>query len=297
MLKLSIVLAIFNGLEFTKNCLKLLKATTENVSGDIQFSIIVVDDGSFDNSAEWIRNNYPEVQLLNGNGNLWWSGGINMAVNHAIEKLNSDYIVWWNNDITPDENYFQNLGKLLKDNDTNTIIGSKTYYAHQKDMIWSMGGLFDPKTGFKDMVGTKMIDNENFQEPIEVDWLPGMGTVTHRSVYNKIGMLDERNFPQYHGDSDFTFKAKQNGFKIVVYPTLKIYNDISHSGLKHNESFSGLLKSMFTIKSNYNIKKDFLFYKKYAGSYKAYSVLIGKYGRYIGGFFKWKIFSIFGVKR
>ena len=74
-------------------------------------------------------------------------------------------------------------------------------------------------------------DSELLNEKIECDWLPGMGTVTHKSVYEKIGMLDEIRFPQYHGDSDFTLRAKKRGYKIIVYPDLKIYNDNRNTGI------------------------------------------------------------------
>lgn len=297
MLKLSIVFPVFNGLDYTKKCLNSLFDDIDKVNQDVQFSIVVVDDGSTDNSSEWIKNNFPQVHLLQGDGNLWWSGGVNMGVQYAIEQLNTDYIIWWNNDIISDKMYFRNLVQILKNNDVNTIIGSKIYLANQNDVIWSMGGTFDPVTGFKSMVGSGMPDSDNYQKEIEVDWLPGMGTVTHQSVYKKIGMLDDENFPQYHGDSDFTFRAKQNGYKIVVNPLLKIYNDNSHSGLIHRESFRGLVNSLFSIRSNYNIIKDIKFYNRYSKSIRAYNILINRYFKYIGGFIKWKLLGIFGVKK
>ena len=297
MQKYSIVFPIFNGLEFTQKCLKSLFKDIDLGIQDIKFSVVVVDDGSTDNSSAWIKINFPQVHLLKGDGNLWWSGGINMGIKYAIEELNSDYIIWWNNDIISDKMYFHNLIRILEDNSSNKIIGSKIYLINQKNIIWSMGGMFDPKTGRKSVVGCEMPDGDDFQNEIEVDWLPGMGTVTHQSVYKKIGMLDDKNFPQYHGDSDFTFRAKQNGYKIVVNPELKIYNDNSHSGVVHQESFKGLVNSLFSTQSNYNLTKDFKFYNRYASSFKAYFFLFNRYLRYIGGFFKWKLFGIFGVNK
>lgn len=297
MIKITIVFAIFNGLNYTKKCLESLFRSIDIEVKDVVFSIVIVDDGSSDNSYEWIKDNYPSVNLIRGSGNLWWSGGINMAVKFAIKDLGSDYIVWWNNDIEVDDDYFRNLTVILKHNSVNTIVGSKIYYADQRNKIWSMGGFFNPQTGYKNMIGTKMIDNNSFQKSFEVDWLPGMGTVTHYSIYDKIGMLDENKFPQYHGDSDFTYRAKLHGYKIIVYPSLKIYNDVSNSALKHNDSFKGLINSLLTIKSNYNLKKDILFYLRYAKSYKAYYPLFRKYYRYIGGFIKWQTLRIFRMKK
>jgi GT2 family glycosyltransferase len=147
------------------------------------------------------------------------------------------------------------------------------------------------------MIGACRKDGIEYQEKKYADWLPGMGTVTHISVYDELGFIDDQNFPQYHGDSDFTCRAKENGYQIVVYPELKIFNDSKNTGLKHDESLRKLIQSLVSIKSNYNIKKDFLFYRLHARSMIAYKVLFLKYSKYIGGFFKWKILGFFGIHR
>jgi GT2 family glycosyltransferase len=296
--KIALVFPIFNGLEFTKTCLGHLADSFGKVDPRKEiFEIVIADDGSVDNSSKWIKQHHPDIHILQGDGNLWWSGGINLAVNYAIEKLGADYLLWWNNDILPADDYFKNLMKILEKSSPETIIGSKIYYADKKEIIWSMGGLFNPRNGKKSMMGNDMPDSEKFNEPREADWLAGMGTLIHASVYQKIGMLDAKNFPQYHGDSDFTFKAKKNGYKIIVYPELKIYNDKRQSGLQHGESLKRLMESLVSIRSNYNIKKDFMFYKIHTKCPRAYLPMIAKYVSYIGGFFKWKILNLFGLKR
>jgi len=298
MLKISIVIPIFNGLSFTKDCLKNFYKTQNSIlNNELEYSIIIVDDGSTDGSADWIMKNYPQVTILQGNGDLWWSGGVNLAVKYILNELHSDYILWWNNDIIAGENYFTELSRVLKVNDENVIIGSKVYLAQNQEVVWSVGGIFNPVNGFKDMIGRGQADSEGLSDITECDWLPGMGTVTHKSVYEKIGFLDNANFPQYHGDSDFTYRAKVNGFRILTYPNLKIFNNTENSGLKHNESFRMLYQSLFSIKSNFNIKKDFIFYKKHAQSIFAYYVLFKKYFKYIGGFLKWKFLNVFGLNR
>lgn len=296
--KIALVFPIFNGLEFTKTCLKHLSDSFSKVDPRKEiFEIVIADDGSVDNSTEWIKQHYPYVHILQGDGNLWWSGGINLAVNYAIEKLNIDYLLWWNNDILPAKDYFKNLLKILNKADNNTIIGSKIYYADKRDIIWSMGGLFNPANGKKSMIGNDMLDSKEFDTPKNADWLAGMGTLIHSSVYKKIGMLDAKNFPQYHGDSDFTFKAKKCGYNIIVYPELKIYNDKRQSGLQHDESLKQLLNSLVSIRSNYNIKKDFMFYRIHSSNILAFLPLIKKHVSYIGGFFKWKFLGLVGINR
>ncbi len=298
MLTVSIVLPIFNGLNYTKNCLESIHSLTKNIDPDsVNFIVIVVDDASTDGSYEWINEHYPKVVLLRGNGELWWSGGINLGVRHAIDNLRTDFILWWNNDIIPDVDYFVNLVVLLNTISPDTIIGSKIFLSQNNEIVWSMGGIFNPITGYKNMIGTNMQDNDQLQKNIECDWLTGMGTITPASVYNKIGMVDEKTFPQYHGDSDFTYRAKKNGYKLIVSPLLKIYNDTGNSGLIHDDNMSNLFRSLFSIRSSYNFLKEYKFYRKHSKSFRAYIQMLAKYYKYVGGFFKWKLFKIIGRER
>lgn len=298
MTKISIALLIpvHNGLSFTSKCLNGLNALlTSRTLSDLKFNVIVIDDGSNDGTEEWIKAKSPQTIILKGNGNLWWSGGINEGTRYALDILKSDYLLWWNNDITPAPDYFQNLGEILTTNPPE-IAGSKIYYAHDPQLVWSMGGIFDTRSGRKFMIGMNKNDSAVYNQIHKVDWLPGMGTILHRSVIEKIGMLDEKTFPQYHGDSDFTFRAKLAGYDIVVYPQLRIWNDKSNSGLLHRDSFGLLMQSLTDIKSNYHFAKDVSFYRRFATSPLAYQTIAIKYCLYIGGFLKWKILNLFGIR-
>jgi GT2 family glycosyltransferase len=236
------------------------------------------------------------VHILYGDGGLWWSGGINKGMAYALKELETDYVLWWNNDIIPGKDYFTQVERLISVNDDDILIGSKIFILG-KDLIWGMGGRFDPVKGTKFMYGMRQEDCDIYRKPFEVDWFPGMGTIIHRKVFDRIGMLDEKNFPQYHGDSDFTFRAKKAGFRLMVFPELVIYNDITNTGMIHGGRFIKLYRSVTSIKSNFNLKKDISFYKKHASSPFAFIALIKKYSLYIGGFFKWKILNFFGIKK
>lgn len=294
---LAIIIPVFNKLKFTQKCLESLNALIYSPElTEIEFQVIVVDDGSKDGTAEWIKENYPKIHLLFGDGNLWWSGGVNLGVDYALNSLNADYVLWWNNDIEPSPDYFINAQKLIVSNNNDTLIGSKIFTLDKK-IIWGMGGKFDPINGHRYMYGGLQADTENFRKPLEVDWFPGMGTFIHRKVYEKIGMLDEEEFPQYHGDSDFTYRARKAGFRLIAFPDLIIYNDTSNTGLIHQGSVRKLYSSLISRQSNFNIKKELTFYKKHAKSSYAYFYIVKKYFRYIGGFYKWKFLNFLGIKK
>ncbi len=296
--KIAILIPVHNGLNFTQKCLKSLNDIFQNM-GDVQgkFTIVIIDDGSTDQTKEWIRVNFPETVILEGNGQLWWSGGINKGIDYAIKESGFEYILWWNNDIHCAPDYFTNLLRIIKEVPAEMIVGSKIYFADDQQIIWSMGGLFDPQTGKKFTIGMNEVDSIDFEKITEADWLPGMGTLIHKSVFKKVGQVNDKDFPQYHGDSDFTYRAKLAGYQIRVFPQLRIWNDKSNSGLEHYNSLRMLIRSLNNIKSNYHLGKDFLFYRRHASSWIAYKTLFLKYYFYIGGFLKWKILSLLGIKK
>jgi GT2 family glycosyltransferase len=130
-----------------------------------------------------------------------------------------------------------------------------------------------------------------------VDWLTGMGTIIPKKVIETIGYWDRTNFPQYHGDSDFTYRAKKNGFKVIVHPELILINDVKNSGIEHKGSFKRLLQLMTDLRSKSNFNKNWKFYSIHATSPLAYSPLLLSYFKILGGFFKWKILQFFGINK
>jgi GT2 family glycosyltransferase len=296
-IKLAILIPVFNNLDFTKRCLERLEAGIERADNKLVEPVIIIsDDGSTDGTGEWLSKNKKEVVVLQGDGNLWWSGGINLAARYAVDVVKSDYILWWNNDIEPEDDYFKNLYNRILNNPDKNVIGSKVFMKG-KNKVWGYGGYFNQKNGAKGMYGNWQDDSPEFNQPKLVDWLPGMGSVFASEVFTEVGYLDVKRFPQYHGDSDYTLRAKKKGYSITVYPDLVLFNDVTNSGLIHDNTVKVLGKSLSSIKSNYNIKKEWLFYKTHGESIGTYRGFFSKFGKYIGGFLKWKILNLFGVKR
>lgn len=292
MIKVGIVMTVFNHLDYTQKAIHALKQQV-NRAGEKFFEIVVVDDGSTDGTSAWIKDQTPEVHLLQGDGNLWWSGGINKGSAFAVNELKCSHILWWNNDVEMQGNYLRILIDLLKTVDNKTIIGSKIVFKNDPQKLWSMGGYFNPKSGKKGMYAWGQPDEKKWQNPLEVDWFPGMGTIIPANVFEEIGYCDQSNFPQYYGDTDFTWRAKLQGYKLICYPELVMYNDTENTSDRHNNSVKRLFESLHDIKSIYNISKDVLFVRKYGQSPMAYLPLIKKYLLYFGGFVKWKVLKLF----
>ena len=296
--KIALVFPIYNNLKYTeKSISNIYNCFNAKATDKLPIEIIITDDGSTDGSYQWIKSNYPNINLLKGNGSLWWSGGTNKAVQFAINNLNIDYILLWNNDIKADTKYFKHLSRIIEGTESDSIICSKIYSLEFPDKIISMGGIFNPYTGQYCLRGFGETDSKDYNKIFTADWFGGMGTTIPRKVFDTIGYFNEKKFPQYHGDSDFSLRARNAGIKIYVYPDLKIWNDRKNTGFSNNESFRIFIKSLFTLKSNFNISREFIFYKSHARSIKAMRGFLRKYLKHIGGYIKWKILGIFGLKR
>jgi GT2 family glycosyltransferase len=92
--RLAILITCFNRKELTLNCIKMLYQ--QNVD-NLSIVIYLVDDGSTDGTSDLIKQNYPYVNIIEGNGSLFWNGGMRLAWETAL-KDKSDFYLWVNDD-------------------------------------------------------------------------------------------------------------------------------------------------------------------------------------------------------
>jgi len=299
MTHIAIIIPVHDGWTYTKKCLTSMEwlVNTETSANSLNYSLVLVDDGSADGTATFVQQQFPWVHVLSGDGSLWWSGGINKGSAFAIDQLDADYLLLWNNDILPGDNYFDILADIVHTSNGQIIWGSLVRELQHPERVWSMGGKFNRKTGARFMIGLDKPVGDLPNTPQPADWLTGMGTLVPVEVVKKIGYWDAENFPQYHGDSDFTCRAREAGYKLKVHPQLTLYNAVENSAPLHQGKFRKLLRSLVHIKSKYNFRKDWTFYRRHKAAPQAYLNLLWRYVRYIGGFFKWKILRMIGVNR
>jgi GT2 family glycosyltransferase len=298
--KIGIVIPVFNRLSYTQDCLKMFdEQKNSHFFLKNEIHTILIDDGSTDGTSEWVTSNFPNVIVLKGDGNLWFSGAVNMGTKYSFEKYNSDYILLWETDIFPVDNYFDHLQSVMENAGTDVIIASKIMVRNRPDVIFGLGGFFDVKTGNKGLIGASEKDGPEYNKVTEADWFLGQGVLFHKSAFDIVGYLDEKDFPQYHADIDYGLRAKYKGIKTIVYPELKVWNDTETTGISHvkDKTVSLFFRSLFSIRSNYNIIKDIRFYNRHTKGVMAYKHLFVKYFMYIAGYFKWKILGWFGLKK
>ncbi|MFK5894215.1 MAG: glycosyltransferase, partial [Pseudomonadota bacterium] len=104
-IKIAIVIPVFNRVETTLNCLRQLQEIDKNGA---EFNFIIVDDGSTDGTADAVKTHFPDSIVLMGDGNLWWTGAINMGAEYAL-KSDFDYVLCLNDDLEFDDKFLTEL--------------------------------------------------------------------------------------------------------------------------------------------------------------------------------------------
>ncbi len=251
--KIYIVIPVFNRCEETLKCLASLRRQTYD-----NFVSIVVDDGSSDDTELRVREAFPEVILLKGDGNLWWTGGTNKGVVWALERAQrDDLILTLNNDLTVEADYLQILMAAFKESGPNVVLGSKSVFSSDASKVMFAGVKINWLTGTS-KPSTERVKRQNCL--IKTTVLPGRGSLFPVEVFKKIGLYDAESFPQYLADYDFSLRAEKAGYPLYVVEKAVVHSDVEKTGLgsQYNyekTSFTDIVKSFWSIRSSKHLGK------------------------------------------
>lgn len=243
-----IVIPVFNRKHFTKECLLSLRKQTNT-----SFKVIVVDDGSTDGTADMLAQEFPEVEVLFGDGGLFWTASVNMGIKHALQH-GAEYVMTLNNDLEAAPDFIQNTYKWMAEK-PNAILGALEMDAATREPAFG-GEVIDFKLN-KVRYLLQELPKEKQVGLHQVSQLPGRGLLIPRAVFEKIGLLDQDNFPHYVADYDFTHTALRNGFELYCNYDAKLYTYPEESGERKNrqsKSIKNFYNHLFDIKGGGNLR-------------------------------------------
>lgn len=262
-----IVIPVFNRLNFTVECIKSLQQQTYTA-----YKIIVADDGSTDGTADYINQHFPDVLVVKGDGNLWWTGATNLGVEKAMTLSGSDtdFILTLNNDLVVKEDYLQSLINVAAQH-PKALIGSVSLHIDKPDTVHFAGTKWNSKwasyrSGFDTSIPYPTL--QTAKDAVSTDLLPGRGILIPVKAFREIGLYDIQYFPHYMADEDFSLRAKKAGYELLISTKAAVYNHVNETGLKKRKKDWQYYKDVFTsIKSPVNSKYRWHWAKRHATIY------------------------------
>jgi GT2 family glycosyltransferase len=189
--------------------------------------IIAVDNGSGDGSEERLRKCHGVLVLQTGS-NLGFSGGMNAGIRIALQQ-GADLIFLVNSDVTVDRPCLSRLMDALRD-PARGLAGPMILTGRDYGRIQSAGISYSRRTGrYRLLSSGKKVRSADRSAPIrEVDGLSGCALLVKRSVFERIGLLEDAFFFSFE-DLDFCLRARESGFNSVHVSAALVRHEGSRS--------------------------------------------------------------------
>lgn len=245
-----IIIPVFNP---PKSFIENLRNIASNELSILEH-ILIVDDGSTNNTLSEVASIFPSITQIRGSGNLWWGGGMHMGMEYAINH-NYDVVVWLNHDCTPDLGTIQGL----VDHASKIGIGAVSAWCYCKE---------DPRyavnPGFRNFREIP-INELQANKLLEVDGVNGNCTAISVEAIKKVG-LPRVDLQPHYADGPYTWRLHQHGYKNFVAPNFRTalerefdrcVDEKDHSMFWHVNLPTKFKYYLFSYRSKYHYKHRF----------------------------------------
>lgn len=215
---IDIIIPSFNGKYLLE---KHLPEVIKN--SDYLHKIIIIDNGSDDGTVAWLNKNYPEIIIVRNKTNL----GFTKPINQGVVVSKSEYIVLLNNDVRPEKGYLKNILHFFED---------KKVFAVSFNEVGSSWPLvkWDGKIQFT--------RGEDKTKPHFSAWASGGSAIFKRSIWDKIGGMNEIYAPFYWEDIDIGYRAWKMGYKVIWDNESLVFHEHESTAKKINPTYLSLIK-------------------------------------------------------
>jgi len=229
-----VVILNWNGLSDLIECLASVTGSTYQ-----RMTVIVVDNGSADDTLTAVPAQYPGVTLIATGENLGWAGGNNVGIQHALD-IGCAYVFLLNNDTTLSPDCIEILINTTTQTGSNLLHPSIYYYD-------------EPTVAQLDPV--EHLPQADRTRIVAIDYAYGAAILLSADLIRQVGLIDARFFLQME-EADFFHRAQTYGFKSYVIPQARVLH-------KESRSFG----ARFTpVKSYYIVRNSLLLLSKHAAA-------------------------------
>jgi GT2 family glycosyltransferase len=255
MKSIAVLITCHNRREKTIACLQSLYKCT--LPEDYLIDVFLVDDGSTDGTGEAVKKYHPRVNVIQGNGNLYWNRGMFLAWKTAVKIQEYDFYLWLNDDTLLLEDGLQLMLDYSSTMDNKRIVVGATCSEQKRNVTYS---------GFK-FPDKKLVPNDTWQD---CDFFNGNIVLIPFYVYHHVGFLDNK-FRHNLGDIDYGMRASKLGFVHSLSPyCIGICEDHETEPIWRNPSIPLIkrLKGLYSPLGN-NPFEFFIFEKRHNGLHLA----------------------------
>lgn len=232
-----VVLLNWNGIADTEVALDSLLAASPRPD-----HVVVVDNGSHDDSIErlqqWLTRNAaviaagapvggerprePWLTVIAEAENHGFARGNNIGLTQLAESTQATHFLLLNNDATVAPDYFARMTDALRDFPDAGLLGCVIYYHPDRDRIWFGGGYEVPYRAL--MLHRYELPEQ--QTPHPTAFVTGCAMLISRPLYDARGGLAECYTPVYWEDTEYSFRARNSGWRVMLVPAARVYHKV-----------------------------------------------------------------------
>ena len=211
MQKATVIIPNWNGMKYLKDCLDSLRNQTCQ-----QFSVLMVDNGSGDDSVAFVKREYPEVELVCFSENT----GFCRAVNEGIRRAKTRYVILLNNDTVCDAAFVEELLKSIERRKCFSCAAAMVQL-YQKELMDDAGDYYSA-LGWAFAAG-KGKPVTKYRKERRIFASCGGAAIYDRRLMEKTGFFDEAHFA-YLEDVDLGYRSQICGYQNYFAPKAIVYH-------------------------------------------------------------------------
>lgn len=220
----TVVIPNLNGMKYLKDCLDALMEQSRQ-----DFTVLLIDNGSSDGSADYVESHYPEVEVCRFETNQ----GFCRAVNEGIMRARTPYVILLNNDTVCDATFVEELVRAMDENPDCFSCASRMVQMHKPELIDDAGDFYSAfGWAFARGRGKKAA---SYDKMCRIFSACAGAAIYRRAVFSEIGLFDEVHFA-YLEDVDVAYRARIAGYKNLYIPAAVVRHvGSATSGSVYNE--------------------------------------------------------------
>jgi GT2 family glycosyltransferase len=220
----AIVVLNWNNAPDTTECI----ASINRVEYD-NYTVLVVDNGSTDDSASFLRHTFPAIELLELGNNLGYAEGNNVGIRHVL-RSGPDYVCVLNNDTEIAPDFLQRMVEVSERDAQIGMVGPKMYFFEPPNMVFSAGSTVDWRRGTLVHRGIWQHEKEAhiYTAEEDVDFIIGCGMLVRSKVIERVGLFDPRYYLNFE-DVDWAIRIRKGGYKVRYTPRAHLWHKVSAS--------------------------------------------------------------------